>query len=183
MPQLVALLRAINVGRHSRVRMDALREAFESLGFARVATYIASGNVLFETRVTDEKKLARMIEKRLRERFGFDAATFLRTRAELEEVINREPFRPSKQRDVADNIIFVADPVDGQAARELVKLSNASDQFRVPNLRDVREVYWRRRKVPGNYKTLPLEKVLRQQFTVRTVSTVAKIAALAAHRF
>ena len=49
MPRYITFLRAINVGGHT-VKMDRLREIFESLGFANVETFIASGNVVFERR-------------------------------------------------------------------------------------------------------------------------------------
>ena len=47
MPTHVALLRGINLGPHKRVAMPALRALVESLGHTEVATYIASGNVVF----------------------------------------------------------------------------------------------------------------------------------------
>ena len=52
MPRYVAFLRAINVGGHV-VKMERLRALFEDLGFAKVETLIASGNVIFETRAED----------------------------------------------------------------------------------------------------------------------------------
>ena len=48
MTRYVAFLRAINVGGHV-VKMEALRKLFESMGFQRVETYIASGNVIFDS--------------------------------------------------------------------------------------------------------------------------------------
>ena len=56
MPRYIAFLRAINVGGHT-VKMDRLREIFESLGFANVETFIASGNVVFETTAGDTAAL------------------------------------------------------------------------------------------------------------------------------
>ena len=47
--RLVAFLRAINVGGHN-VKMDRLRELFEALGLSNVETFIASGNVIFDSR-------------------------------------------------------------------------------------------------------------------------------------
>ena len=49
MTRCVAFLRAVNVGGRT-VKMEALRAAFEALGFEPVQTFIASGNVIFETR-------------------------------------------------------------------------------------------------------------------------------------
>ena len=49
----VALIRTINVGGSSPVRMSALRKRFESLGLEGVVTYIQSGNVVFSTKEKD----------------------------------------------------------------------------------------------------------------------------------
>ncbi len=56
MPRYIALLRGINVGGHN-VKMDRLRALFEELGFRDVATFIASGNVIFTAPDADERAL------------------------------------------------------------------------------------------------------------------------------
>jgi len=48
MPRYVALLRGINLGGHT-VKMDRLKKLFEELGLKNVETFIASGNVIFES--------------------------------------------------------------------------------------------------------------------------------------
>ena len=55
MPKYVALLRAINVGGHT-VKMDHLRSLFEAIGFSNVETFIASGNVIFDSRSKDSRR-------------------------------------------------------------------------------------------------------------------------------
>ena len=62
MPRLFAFLRAINAGPGRVVKMNVLRQAFESLGFSGVATFFGSGNVVFETRT----KLVRTLEKKIK---------------------------------------------------------------------------------------------------------------------
>ena len=49
----VSMLRAVNVGGTSRIKMDALRAVYESLGLADVRTLLQSGNVLFRSGLTD----------------------------------------------------------------------------------------------------------------------------------
>ena len=63
--RFIAFLRAINVGRGRTVKMRSLRQVFESLGFSEVATFIASGNVVFETRTKKSQMLERKIERGL----------------------------------------------------------------------------------------------------------------------
>ena len=88
MPRYIAFLRAINVGGHT-VKMDALRELFEALGFEQVETFIASGNVIFETTETDTAALERRIETHLQAALGYAVATFLRSDAEVAAQLRR----------------------------------------------------------------------------------------------
>ena len=96
MPRFVAFLRAINVGGHV-VKMDQLRQLFEALGFAKVETFIASGNVIFEAKSKDTNALQRRIEKHLHQALGYEVVTFLRTLEELDKVANHRPFVESRQ--------------------------------------------------------------------------------------
>lgn len=65
----VALLRGVNVGGRTLVKMATLKTCFEDLGFEDVSTYIASGNVLFETDEDDGAELATSIEAAIERRF------------------------------------------------------------------------------------------------------------------
>lgn len=69
MSRFIAFLRAINVGGHT-VKMNDLRQLFEFLGFSGVETFIASGNVVFETASRNARALERKIEKKLGEVLG-----------------------------------------------------------------------------------------------------------------
>ncbi len=138
MSRFIAFLRAINVGGHT-VKMDHLRQLFESLGFSGVETFIASGNVVFETTSQNAKPLERQIENRLREALGYEVATFLRTDAELAAIANYKPFRPSAlDAAAALNIAFLAEKLDDKSKQKLMALRTEIDDFHVHE----REVYW-----------------------------------------
>ena len=77
MPRYVAFLRAVNVGGRV-VKMEALRRIFESAGLTNVETFIASGNVLFDSGSRSEKALRAKIEKSLQNELGYSVVTFLR---------------------------------------------------------------------------------------------------------
>jgi uncharacterized protein (DUF1697 family) len=91
----IAFLRAINVGGHT-VKMETLRRLFEGLGFSDVETFIASGNVIFDSPIEETRSLEKKIEVHLKENFGYEVATFIRTPTELAEIINYRPFPPSE---------------------------------------------------------------------------------------
>lgn len=176
MPRFIAFLRAINVGRGRVVKMDVLRHVFESLGFSGVATFIASGNVAFDTRAKNVRMLERKIEKKLREALGYDVPVFIRTDAELKEIASFEPFRQSPIHGVAGvNIVFLEDELDERSKEKVMALRTDTDEFCIRG----REIYWLRRKKRGRslFSTVPLEKVLRRPFTIRGANTVRKLAA------
>jgi uncharacterized protein (DUF1697 family) len=87
----VALLRGINVGGH-KVTMDRLRAELSGLGLTDVRSYIASGNLFFDTDSTDRDALTDAIESRLRASLGFAVATFLRTPDELRAILDDSAF-------------------------------------------------------------------------------------------
>ena len=78
MPRYAAFLRAVNVGGHI-VRMEELRRVLTAAGFSDVETFIASGNVIFSSPVTDTAALERRFESALEKAFGYAVATFVRT--------------------------------------------------------------------------------------------------------
>ena len=174
--RFIAFLRAINVGGGRTVKMQSLRQVFASLGFSRVATFIASGNVIFEAKTNDTKLLEGKIEKRLRKELGYEVSTFIRRRAELSKIANYQPFRPSKLDAAASlNVIFLADRLERRFKQRVMKLGTNKDAFRVHG----REIYWlRHRSQTGSpFSTVPVENALRRPFTIRGANTIKKIAA------
>jgi uncharacterized protein (DUF1697 family) len=133
----VALLRGINVGGH-RVKMDDLRRLFEELDFVNVSTFIASGNVLFEA--APEAALESRIENQLRAALGYDVPTFVRTPADLDSIVARQPF-PAKDMDNPDyrlHVCFLRSPPGKEQQDALRAFETPMDAFQVHG----REVFW-----------------------------------------
>src|SRR5688572_27315385 len=86
MPRFVAFLRAINVGGHV-VKMDRLCALVESAGLANVSSFIASGNVLFDSKKAPAAVEA-LIEKTLKADLGYEVITMIRTAAEIGAIVN-----------------------------------------------------------------------------------------------
>jgi uncharacterized protein (DUF1697 family) len=176
MPRYIAFLRAINVGGRHPVKMDFLRRLFAAHGFANVETFIASGNIVFETRAKNAQALEREIEDRLREALGYEVATFIRTDAELAAVANYKPFsQPDLDAAVALNIAFLAARLDAQSSQKLLALRTDIDDLHTHG----REVYWlcRKRQSESKMSNAMLEKALGQKSTLRGANTIKKMAA------
>ena len=82
----VALLRAVNVGGTGKLPMAELRAMCESAGFSSVKTYIASGNVVFRSKLPAAKVKA-LLEEALLKYAGKPVGVLLRTAAELKSVM------------------------------------------------------------------------------------------------
>jgi uncharacterized protein (DUF1697 family) len=175
MTQYIAFLRAINVGGHT-VNMTALRELFEAIGFSSVETFIASGNVIFESPVGDTAELEQRIETHLHKSLGYAVATFIRSVPELVQIAQYEPFQAAELEAGAGlYIAFLQHEPTHQAHQKLMSFRNATDDFHVHQ----RQVYWlcHTRFSDSTFSGPKLEKTLGLQATVRNSSTVKKIAA------
>jgi uncharacterized protein (DUF1697 family) len=174
MSKHIAFLRAINVGGHN-VKMDVLRQLFESLGFSNVETFIASGNVIFESKTDNSNSLEQKIEKKLYEELGYETATFIRTDTEVAEIAKYKPF-PQSQLDTAGalNIGFLADPLDDAAKQKLMSLRTDIDEFHIHGC----EIYWlcKKKQSESKVSNAAIEKALGVKSTLRGVNTIKKLA-------
>jgi uncharacterized protein (DUF1697 family) len=177
MTRCIAFLRAVNVGGRL-IKMDALRAAFEGLDLANVKTFIASGNVIFETRARQLTALEGKLEAHLQATFGHDIDTFIRTDAELAEVAAHEPFADAAWLAAvqASVVGFVAEPFTAAARAALARLNSDDDRFALHG----RELYWtsRHKQSESTFSNAVFEKLLGVRATFRGVNTVRKLAAL-----
>lgn len=176
MPRYVAFLRGINVGGH-RVTMDRLRGVFEALRLSRVSTFIASGNVVFDTRAADRAALERRIEARLEDALGYAVPAFVRTPAEIAAVVAFRPFAAA-ELDVPGHtlhVMFARDAFDDAASRRLAALRTELDEFRPQG----RELYWlcRGRTTSSLVAPASLAKAAGRPVTARNMTMLRRLAA------
>ena len=175
MTRYVAFLRAINVGGHT-VRMDALRRLFEGWGGANVETFIASGNVVFDTSRRSADLAERSIEDHLQKVLGYPVVTFLRSLPELVDVAGHAPF-PSSEYDAGGTLFvgFMKGAPSPSAARAVASLRSDVDEYAIRG----RELYWlRRRQLMASIATGPsLDRIIGSPITMRNVNTVRRLAA------
>ncbi len=173
----VAFLRGINVGGH-RVKMDQLRDLFTALKFANVSTFIASGNVIFDTPDTDAAALETRIETHLKHALGYAVDTFVRTPTQLAVVAAFQPFA-TEELEAAGHTLhvgFLRGPLGDAAGKKLLSFRTAMDDFRVNSC----EIYWLcRGKTTDSRVSWPLvTKTVAVPSTMRNVTTRRKLAAL-----
>lgn len=175
MPLHIAFLRAINVGGHN-VKMEVLRQHFTTLGLSKVETFIASGNVIFESNHDDTPALEKRIEAYLHESLGDEVKTFVRSAAEVAVIAATQPFDAAELEEPSSSlyIAFLATEPSAQALEKLQKYRNEVDDFHVEG----RELFWlcRRRFSESTFSGGLLEKTLGMPATVRNSTTVKKLA-------
>lgn len=91
MPAYIALLRAVNVGGTGKLSMTTLASICEESGLTKVRTYIASGNVVFASRLS-QTEVRRLLEQRLRADLGKPVDVLIRTVDEMIAVLAANPF-------------------------------------------------------------------------------------------
>jgi uncharacterized protein (DUF1697 family) len=128
MSRHVALLRGINVGGKNLIRMPALQACFQEQGFADVATYIQSGNVIFSTGASSAG-LARRIEEALEAAFDYQATVMVRSHKQMQEIVRRAPAGfgadPARYR---YDVIFLNPPFTAAVAMKTVPAKAGVDQ-------------------------------------------------------
>jgi uncharacterized protein (DUF1697 family) len=105
----VALLRAVNVSGTGKLPMAELRAMGEACGFTNVRTFIASGNLLFDSDSDrDEAQVTAAVEQRLSAFFGKHVPVFVRSAAEMKTIADTNPF--PDERGSRNMVFFLAGP-------------------------------------------------------------------------
>jgi uncharacterized protein (DUF1697 family) len=170
----IALLRAVNVGGRT-VKMDRLRALFSELKLRNVETFIASGNVIFETTAAAATLEAR-IEKHLEQALGFAVPTLIRSSVDFAAAATRTPFpaHPPLSEEGALYVGFLKAPPSADGLANVVALGGAGSRFALFG----RELYWRAedRRAVVEIPITKFERALGCATTFRNVTTVQKVA-------
>jgi uncharacterized protein (DUF1697 family) len=165
----VALLRAVNVGGTGKLPMQELQSMCMQLGFTKVRTFIASGNVVFESKLS-EAKVKSALERSLAAYAGKPVGVLIRTAAEMAAVLAANPFpNAPPNRTVA---IFLNHPAPADALHYATGQRDEEVQLAL------REIYVHygagmadsRLKIPAA-----------KDGTARNMNTIAKLAEMAAN--
>lgn len=175
MERYVAFLRGMNLGGR-RIKNDDLRREFEVLGLAEVATFRASGNVVFAAEGEGEAALAARIEAGLADALGYEVPVFLRGGEEVRAIAAHDPFDPGLVESSAGKlqVSMLLDEPPAAARDAVLGLSAAEDRLALHR----RELYWLPR---GGISESDLDlKAIASALgpaTMRTKATIAQIAA------
>jgi len=176
MTKYIALLKAINVGGHT-VKMDPLKNLFEKIRFENVETFIASGNVVFETKSQSVDSIKKKIETELEKSLGYKVATFIRTTKELKEIAEHKPFTEFDLNNEQNSLYigFLDNQPNKDSQKKVLALSDKANEFHFNKT----ELYWLCRKnfSDSGITGKTLEKALGMETTIRNSTTIRKMVA------
>ncbi|HTW31069.1 MAG TPA: DUF1697 domain-containing protein [Candidatus Sulfotelmatobacter sp.] len=178
MPVFISMLRGVNVGAHNRIKMDALRTCYESLGLANPRTYVQSGNVIFQTEEKNGAKLTKKIQDAIEKTFGFRPEVILRSAEEMRNALTANPF--AKRNDVEPGkllVTFLSAEPSADAPKTLAQLKKFPEELHLKG----RELYIYFPDGAGNSK-LPwssVEKLFKVTGTARNLNSVTKMLEMA----
>lgn len=172
----IALLRGINVGGNTMIRMSELKHTFAALGFANVVSYINSGNIAFDTRKTEEKKLVAKIEKAIEQDFGKKVSVMVREQEHIERVLANNPYDGEFESHKEMHVLFLASELPPEAKQSLADAVPSGERFSIIG----REIYCHLPMgVADSYLGRgQLEKLVKVAVTARNWRTVQKLAEL-----
>jgi uncharacterized protein (DUF1697 family) len=172
----IALLRGINLGGKTMMKMDDLKAVFVNLGFKDVVSYINSGNLAFDTRKTSEAKLVDMIETAVEARFGRRVDVMVREQRDIQRIIDSNPFDGQYDSHKEMHVLFLREDLIGEKEERLQEASPPGERYVIKG----REIYAHLTAGVANSLLTKgfFEKKPRASYTGRNWRTVLKLATL-----
>ena len=167
----IAILRGINVSGSKKLPMNELRDLLEKLGLQEVQTYIQSGNVVFKSSETDQKKIGEQITNAIKKAYDYDVPVLVKTIAEWKTAMANNPFMDKDSSKQA--ITFLAETPQ----ETIIAIDSKDDEFKIIDS----EVYlycpngFGRSKLTNNL----FERKLKTQATTRNWKTIHKLLEMA----
>lgn len=167
MTSYIALLRAVNVGGTGKLPMTELTAMCERAGLSKVKTYIASGNVVFQS-AKSESQVKKLLETALADYAGKQVGVMMRTAAEMAAVLAANPF-PERANNLTHSFFLDAAP----PADTVEKVTNRNGEEIQLGTREIYVFY------PDGAGQSKLKIPAAKAATARNMNTVAKLAEMA----
>lgn len=171
----IVLLRGINISGKNKIPMSLLKMEMENLGYSDVATYLNSGNVIFNS-ASNKECIANDIYLMIKEKFGFDIPLCVLTRIELEDVLNNKPiWWGNDNKEIYDNIIFIIPPAKYEEIFDVVgKPKDYLEKIKQYN----NCIFWSydlKNYRQSNWWSKTANTSISRNITIRTANTIKKI--------
>lgn len=126
----ISLLRGINVSGSKIIKMDELKKLYAGLGFTKIESYKQSGNVVFDFKKAEIRKLEKKISDAVFGQFGFEVPVVLIDAEELRQIIQKNPFSENKSKDTSFlHVTFLSDKPGQQYINKIGETSFHPDEY------------------------------------------------------
>ncbi len=173
----VALLRGINVGGNTMIKMEVLRTMFEALGFEHVTSYINSGNLAFDlaTAIPDQALIAN-IESAIGKDLGKQVSVVIRSQGDFADIVASNPFAGEFDSPKEMHVLFLREPISSVAEGQLLAAATEGQRFAIRG----REIYCHLKLGVANSLLGKgfIEKRLKVLMTARNWRTVLRLVDL-----
>ncbi len=129
MQTYIAILRGINVSGHKIIKMAELREHLVSLGFSNLATYIQSGNIVFQSYAKENAELEELIHQNIKINYGFDVPVIVRTKTEWQSVVDKFPFNTTDYDIKRIGVVYLKEKSASIPIDEINKFKTDNDEL------------------------------------------------------
>jgi uncharacterized protein (DUF1697 family) len=172
----IALLRGINVGGNTMISMAELKKTFAALGFENVVSYINSGNLAFDTRKADEKRLVTKLEKAIESDLGKKVSVMVREQGHIEQVLANNPYEGEFESHKEMHVLFLPTELASEVKQSLTDAVPTGERFSVVG----REIYCHLPMgvIDSFLGRGQFEKIVKIPVTARNWRTVQKLAEL-----
>ena len=174
MKTYIAVLRGINVSGQKLIKMDKLRELLKQLDFENIQTYIQSGNIIFNSKLTDTRLLEANIRNLILKNWGFDVPVILRELDELRRIKKENPFIENHDIDLTKlAVTFLSEEPTKDLIERLSTFNDPVDKFKT----NAKEIYlhcpngFGRSKLTNNF----FERKLKVSCSSRNWKTLNKL--------
>ncbi len=167
-----AFLRGINGGGKNKVEMKKLKATFESLGFDKVATYINSGNIVFDAGSIPPDQLVGSIEQGIQKKFQLDLKVLVSSFPEMDNILNHLPPTWVKNKEMRTDVMFLWDEIDSPDIVQQIRINAVDTVKYVPGA-----LLWN--VIGANYSKSGIMALmgtaLYRQMTIRNANTFRKV--------
>lgn len=136
----VAVLRGINVGGNTMIKMTELKAVFEKCGFENVVTYINSGNIAFDTLQKPARSkgthavetfLTNTIEQAIEKQFAKQIPVMIREQEAIADILANNPFEGQFENHKEMHVLFLKEEMPAEMLEQLLAAAPEGERYAV----------------------------------------------------
>lgn len=177
MATYIALLRGINVSGRNTIKMIDLKQLFIELGYRKVTSYIQSGNMIFDSNITEQSEIEQQIKNAINQTFGYSVHVLVLSKKYLAAIFKSNPFIQKTNIDTSKlHVTLLSDEPFSEGIEQIKELSTNQDAFEIIDIC----IYLYCPNGYGNTKlnNILFERKLKSSATTRNWNTISKLREL-----